>query len=75
MSLFFNRKLGFDPSLSTALFHAYEMFVMSFTVIGAIVADNWLGLYRTIISMSFVYAAGALLIAVGAVEPLNLPIE
>lgn len=75
MSLFFHRKLGFDPTMSTALFHTYEMFVMSFTIIGAIVADNWLGLYNTVISMSFVYAAGAALIAVGAVEPLNLPIE
>jgi solute carrier family 15 (oligopeptide transporter), member 1 len=53
MSLFFNRKLGFDPSISTALFHVYEFSVFSFTVFGAIIADNWLGIYKTLVSMSF----------------------
>jgi solute carrier family 15 (oligopeptide transporter), member 1 len=74
MSLFFNRKLGFDPSISTALFHTYEFFVFFFTIVGAIVADNWLGLYKTLLSMSLVYAAGAAFLSVGTVDPLNLPI-
>lgn len=74
MSLFFNRKLGFDPTMSTALFHTYECAVFFFTIIGAIIADNWLGLYRTLISMSFVYALGAAFLSIGNIEPLNLPL-
>lgn len=74
MSLFYNRKLGFDPNASTALFHTYETLVFSFTIVGAIIADKWLGLYRTLITMSFVYAVGAAFLAVGSIEPLNLPI-
>lgn len=74
MSLFFNRKLGFDPSMSTALFHTYEFFVFSLTIIGAIIADNWLGIYKTLLSMSFVYAIGAAFISLGTIDPLNLPI-
>lgn len=73
MSLFFHRKLGFDSSLSTALFHTYELAVFSFTIIGAIIADNWLGLYKTVVSFSFIYATGALLTAIGAIGPM--PIE
>lgn len=75
MSLFFNRKLGFDPSVSTALFHTYEFFVFSFTIIGAIIADNYLGLYKTLISMSAVYGIGLAFLSVGNIAPLNLPIE
>lgn len=74
LSLFFNRKLGFDPSMSTALFHTYEFFVFSLTIVGAIIADNWLGIYKTLLSMSFVYSMGALIIALGTVDPLGLPI-
>ena len=75
MSLFFNQKLGFDPSHSTALFHAYECLVFSFTIVGAIIADKYLGLYKTLVPTSFVYAAGAGIIAIAAIEPLNLPIK
>lgn len=75
LSLFFNRKLGFDPSFSTALFHTYEFSVFFLTIIGAIIADTWLGLYKTLLSMSCVYAVGAALIALGTIEPLNLPIS
>lgn len=75
LALFFNRKLGFDPSLSTALFHTYEFLVFFLTIVGAIIADNWLGLYKTLLSMSCVYAVGAALISIGTIEPLNLPIS
>lgn len=74
MSLYFHNKLGFDPSTSTALFHTYEFSVFSFTIVGAIIADKWLGLYRTLITMSCVYATGAALLSLGNIEPLNLPI-
>lgn len=74
MSLFFHNKLGFDRDVSTALFHVYEFLVFSFTIIGAIIADNWLGLYKTLLSMSFVYATGAAVLSIGNIEPLGLPI-
>lgn len=75
MALFFHQKLGFDRNISTALFHVYELFVFSFTIIGAIVADNWLGLYKTLISMSLVYAIGIAFLSVGNIEPLELPLK
>lgn len=75
MALFFHQKLGLDRNLSTALFHVYEFFVFAFTIIGAIIADNWLGLYKTLLSMSFVYAVGAVFLSIGNIEPLELPIK
>ena len=74
LSLFLNQKLGFDPNISTALFHAYEFLVFSMTIIGAIIADNWLGIYKTLLSMSFVYAVGAAFLSVGTIDPFNLPL-
>lgn len=73
MSLYFNQKLGLDPDTSTALFHTYEFFVNFLTVLGAIVADTWLGLYKTLVSMSFVYAAGATIVSVASIDSLGLP--
>jgi solute carrier family 15 (oligopeptide transporter), member 1 len=75
MSLFFNLQLGFDTGMSTALFHTYEFFVFSFTIVGAIIADNCLGLFKTLVSMSLVYSTGIVLLSVGTIAPLNLSIE
>ncbi|CRL01737.1 CLUMA_CG014953, isoform A [Clunio marinus] len=72
LALFFNKKLGFDPNISTALFHTYECLAMSLTIVGAIVADNWFGLFRTVASMSMVYGVGITLLSIGNVEPLGL---
>jgi dipeptide/tripeptide permease len=73
LALYLNRKLDFDPSTSTAFFHLNELLAYSFTIVGAIVADSWLGMLRTLLWTSLVYSVGSLIIAVGAIEPLNLP--
>lgn len=71
--LYFNRKLNFDPSISTALFHTNELLGYSFTIIGAIIADSWFGLFHTILWMTLVFSIGCTILAVGAIEVLNLP--
>lgn len=43
------------------------------SVFGAIIADSWLGKYRTILYLSCVYVVGSTVIAVGAIPTLNLP--
>lgn len=71
--LYFNRKLNFDPSISTAMYHTNELLAYSFTIIGAIIADSWLGLFHTILWMILVFSIGNAVVAVAAVEVLNLP--
>jgi solute carrier family 15 oligopeptide transporter 1 len=75
LPLFLHNKMGFDKNTSTSIFHVYEGMTLLFTVAGAILADTWMGLYRSIIIMSSVYTIGFGIIAVGMIEPLNLPVE
>nr|XP_036221346.1 peptide transporter family 1-like isoform X2 [Bactrocera oleae] len=42
-------------------------------VFGAIISDSWLGRFKTILYLSFIYVAGSALVTLGAVPPLNLP--
>lgn len=73
LALFLHRKLNFDPDMSTALYHTYEFLIYFFTIIGAIIAESWLGLFKTITSMSFVYAVGAGIVSFGTIESFGLP--
>lgn len=71
--LFLNRKLNFDRNISTAIFHVHELLGFLIPIFGAIIADSWLGIYKTIKWMSLVFAVGSLIVSVCAVEALNLP--
>lgn len=72
--LFLNLKLGYDKDTSTTIFHAYGFLGSFFAIIGAIIADSWLGIYKTILLMSMVLAAGTFIIAVGVIDVLHLPL-
>lgn len=71
--MFFYRKLNFDKDESTALFHVYELLAYIFPVVGAIIAESWLGNFKTILWMVFTFMVGNIIITVGTVELLNLP--
>lgn len=71
--LYLNRKLNFDPSISTAIFHTNELLAYFATIFGAIIADSWLGLFKTITWMTLVFSIGSFLVTLGAIEVLNLP--
>lgn len=73
MALFLNQKLGYDPNMSTALYHTYEFMIYFFTIFGAIIAESWLGMFKTVVGMSFVYSVGASLVSFGGIETLNIP--
>lgn len=72
--LYLNRKLNFDPSSSTAIYHTNELLAYGFTIVGAIIADSWWGHFKTILWMSLVFTAGSLIVSVGAIQLLNLPV-
>lgn len=61
--------------MSTALYHTYEFLIYFFTIFGAIIAESWLGLFRTLASMTFIYSIGAALISISGIETLNLPFK
>lgn len=73
--LFLNLKLGYDKDASTAIYHFYTFLASCFAVVGAIIADSCLGIYKTIVLTSMTFAAGAFTIAVGVVDSLFLPMQ
>ncbi|CAG9803481.1 unnamed protein product [Chironomus riparius] len=75
MPLFLYNKMQLDKNLSTSIFHLYEGMTLLFTVFGAILADVWLGLYKSIIIMSCFYMFGLAIISIAMIDFLNLPLE
>lgn len=49
------------------------MLAYFFPVFGAIISDNWLGKFRTILYVSVIYAAGNILLALASAGPLHIP--
>ncbi|XP_050300932.1 peptide transporter family 1-like isoform X2 [Anthonomus grandis grandis] len=67
--------LRYTESTAKILYHTFTMFVYFFPLIGAIVSDSWLGKFRTILYVSMIYACGSILLALTAVDPLQIPQE
>lgn len=73
--LYLTDKLHYEEDEATVLFHIFTSLVYVFPLIGAVLADSWLGRFKTIWYLSLVYTFGALVIAIGAVPPLQLPVK
>lgn len=75
LALYINQKLELDSNLSTALFHVNEFVLYFFSIIGAIIADSWLGLFNTISLMTLLLSVGAGIVALVSIDALMLPIK
>jgi solute carrier family 15 (oligopeptide transporter), member 1 len=75
LAIFINQKLGFNTNTSTAIFHLKDFFLYFFTIVGAIIADSWLGLFKTISIFTLLFSVGAGMIAIVSVDTLQLPMK
>ncbi|CAG9558248.1 unnamed protein product [Danaus chrysippus] len=73
LSLYLRDKLGYGDDNATVIYHVFTMFAYFFPLLGAMIADGWLGRFRTIFYLSLVYATGSVLISVAAMPPVKLP--
>ncbi|KAH8264743.1 hypothetical protein KR044_008812, partial [Drosophila immigrans] len=73
--LYLTHKLGYNEETSTVLFHIFTMLVYIFPLLGALIADGWLGKYKTILYLSVLYSLGALVVAIGAVPLDGMPVK
>lgn len=71
--IYLNTKLNFDESTSTALYHSLNLLAFIFPIFAGVLADNYCGLFNTLIGTSFVFILGSITMALGAAESLNLP--
>ncbi|XP_024862753.1 solute carrier family 15 member 2 [Kryptolebias marmoratus] len=71
LTLYFLNYLGWDKDLSTAIYHAFSGLCYFTPILGALIADSWLGKFKTIIYLSIVYVIGHVVKSVGAIPSVG----
>ncbi|RVE57946.1 hypothetical protein OJAV_G00204410 [Oryzias javanicus] len=69
--LYFKYFLQWDDDLATSIYHTFVALCYLTPILGAIVADSWLGKFKTIIYLSIVYAIGQVSLAVSAIHDIT----
>ncbi|KFP80918.1 Solute carrier family 15 member 1, partial [Apaloderma vittatum] len=69
--LYFKYFLRWDENFSTAIYHAFVALCYFTPILGALIADSWLGKFMTIASLSVVYTIGQAVMAVSSINDLT----
>ncbi|NWU58281.1 S15A1 protein, partial [Dromas ardeola] len=69
--LYFKYFLQWDDNLSTAIYHTFVALCYLTPILGAIIADSWLGKFKTIVSLSIVYTIGQAVMSVSSINDLT----
>ncbi|XP_019960053.2 solute carrier family 15 member 1b [Paralichthys olivaceus] len=69
--LYFKYFLKWDDDFATTIYHAFVALCYLTPILGAIVADSWLGKFKTIIYLSIVYTVGQVVMAVSAIHDIT----
>ncbi|NXP07032.1 S15A1 protein, partial [Thinocorus orbignyianus] len=69
--LYFKYFLQWDDNLSTAIYHTFVALCYLTPILGALIADSWLGKFMTIVSLSIVYTIGQAVMAVSSINDLT----
>ncbi|KAG7235398.1 hypothetical protein INR49_002709, partial [Caranx melampygus] len=69
--LYFKYFLRWDDDFATTIYHTFVALCYLTPILGAIVADSWLGKFKTIVYLSIVYALGQVIMAVSAVHDIT----
>lgn len=75
--LYLHNQLLFTEDTSTVIYHVWAMLCYFTPILGAIIADSWLGRFKTIFYISIIYVLGNAVLSISAVSPIftNLTIE
>lgn len=71
LTLYFIHYLHWDKNLSTAVYHAFSSLCYFTPLLGAVIADSWLGKFKTVIYLSIVYVIGHVVKSVGAIPDVG----
>nr|AZB50226.1 solute carrier family 15 member 1 [Epinephelus fuscoguttatus x Epinephelus lanceolatus] len=69
--LYFKYFLRWDDDFATTIYHTFVALCYLTPILGAIVADSWLGKFKTIVYLSIVYALGQVILAVSAIHDIT----
>lgn len=73
LSIYLYQKLHFTKDRATTIYHAFSMLCYFCPIFGAMIADQFLGKFKTIVSISIIYVLGHLLKTLAAVPTLGVP--
>jgi hypothetical protein len=71
--LFLTEFLSIDKDTATAIYHAFTVVCYFSPIMGAIIADGYIGLYKTILYVSCFYCVGEFVLAAFSMKPLGAP--
>ncbi|XP_068446581.1 solute carrier family 15 member 1b [Clinocottus analis] len=69
--LYFKYFLQWDDDFATTIYHTFVALCYLTPILGAIVADSWLGKFKTIVYLSIVYTLGQVVLAVSAIHDIT----
>ncbi|EHH58675.1 hypothetical protein EGM_08584 [Macaca fascicularis] len=69
--LYFTNFFSWDDNMSTAIYHTFVALCYLTPILGALIADSWLGKFKTIVSLSIVYTIGQAVISVSSINDLT----
>ncbi|KAK3744509.1 hypothetical protein QZH41_018276 [Actinostola sp. cb2023] len=70
--MYLTRELKLTKNNAMATFHTFSMLCYFTPLFGAMLADGWIGKYRTILYISVVYALGNFIVSMTALPPLGM---
>jgi len=73
LGIYLHQKLHFSEDRSTVIYHTFAMLCYFMPLFGAMIADQLLGKFKTIVYISFIYVLGHLLKTLAAIPSLGVP--
>jgi len=73
LSIYLKKKLHFTEDKATVIYHTFSMFCYFTPIFGAMIADQLLGKFKTIVYISVIYVLGHLLKTLAAIPTLGVP--
>lgn len=73
LSIYLSKKLKFSEDDATVIYHTFSCFCYFTPILGAMIADQLLGKFKTIVYISIIYVLGHLLKTLAAVPTLGIP--
>ncbi|NXR55176.1 S15A1 protein, partial [Hippolais icterina] len=71
LTLYFTRFFHWENNFATAIYHTFVALCYLTPILGAILADSWLGKFKTILYLSVIYAIGQAVLSVGSINDLT----
>ncbi|NWV79059.1 S15A1 protein, partial [Dasyornis broadbenti] len=71
LTLYLTNFLRWEENFATVIYHTFAALCYLTPILGAILADSWLGKYKTIVYLSIIYAIGQTVLSVGSINELT----